>query len=174
VRPDGGQHRSERDERQIHHDGVEAGAGQVACREVPGVDLLEIRHARIAAEPGVELGPPDIDADHVRRAGLEHAVGETAGRGAHVEHVRAAQVERESLERGGEFFAAATHEARRLIHGEIEIVRKLLAGFVEPLRAAAHAAAHDEGLRLGPGGGEPADDEQFVEPDFAWCGHGEG
>ena len=46
-------------------------------------------HARIAAQASVELAVADVDRDHLARSALQQAVGEPAGRGAHVERAPA-------------------------------------------------------------------------------------
>jgi hypothetical protein len=45
--PDGREHRFQRDERKVHHDGLVGGARQGAGREMAGVDLFEVGDARI-------------------------------------------------------------------------------------------------------------------------------
>ena len=126
----------------------------------------------------MELSPADIHADHIGGAGLEGAIGKAARGSADVEDVGAGKIEAKSGEGGREFFAPTTDEARRLFDGKFAIRGIVAAGFVEAFRAAAHAAGHDEGLGLGAGSGEAADDEEFVEADlFIGCGHvgkGEG
>ena len=52
------------------------------------------RHAVVAAQPLVQLAAADVERDHVRRARLQQAVGEAAGRGADVEAARARDVDR--------------------------------------------------------------------------------
>ena len=85
----------------------------------------------------------------------------------------AGEIEGEGGEGGGEFFTAAADEARGLLDGEIAVGGEIAAGFIEALRAAAHAAGHDEGLGLGAGGGKAAGDEEFVEAVFfGGGGHG--
>jgi len=133
---------------------------------VAGVELLDVGHARVAAELGVELGAADIHADHAGGAGLERAVGEAAGGGADVEHVGPFQIDGETLDKPGEFLATTTHEARRLFDDQLDVDRVFLAGLVEALGAAQHAAAHDETLGLGARGGEAAGDQELVETLF--------
>lgn len=165
-RPGGRQDRAEGNEGYVDDDRVELGARELLGAQLAGVDLLEVRHARVAAEFAVELRAADVDADHVRRAGLKRAVGEAAGGRADVEHVCAGEREAEVFERAGEFFAAAADEPRRLFELEREVDRVVLARFVEPLGAMANLARADERLRLRAGRGEPAGNEQFIEALF--------
>ena len=65
------------------------------------------------AQARVELAVADVDGDHLRRAALEQAVGEAAGRRAGVEGPRPRDVDPEPLERGVELLAAPPHEAGR-------------------------------------------------------------
>ena len=162
-RPHGRQHAFQGDEGQIHHDHVVAGAGQGAGREVAGVGFLQIGHARIAADLFVQLAVADIDAGRGHGARLQRAIGEAAGRGADIEHVRAGQIHGELLEKGRELLPAAADEAWRLVDGQVVVGGVFLARLVEPLGAVPHAAGHDEGLGLGAGGGEAARHQQFVE-----------
>jgi len=145
---------------------------------VAGVHFLEVGDARIGEKFGVELSPADIHADHVGSAGLEGAIGKAARGSADVEDVGAGEIEAKSGEGGGEFFAPAADEARRLFDGEFAVGGEVAAGFVETFGTAAHAAGHNEGLGLGAGSGEATDDEEFIEADFfGGCGHvgkGEG
>ncbi len=61
-------------------------------REVARVDALAHFDARVCAQPPVDLVVADIDGDDAPRAVLQEAVGEAAGRGAHVETRQAAHV----------------------------------------------------------------------------------
>ncbi len=60
-------------------------AGQVAGSQQAGVDALQDGHAVVRAQPLVDLPAADVERGHVRRARLQEAVGEAAGRGADVE-----------------------------------------------------------------------------------------
>lgn len=156
ARPDGGEDGAQGDEREVHDNGVEGGAGQIDGGEVAGVDLLEIGDPGIGAEFGVELGTADIDADDGGGAGLEGAIGETAGGSADVEHVGVGQGEREVVEETLKFLATAGDEARGLLNDEFEIGGEFFARFVEARGAVEDAAGHDEGLGLRAGIGEAA------------------
>jgi len=91
----------------------------------------------------VELRPADIDAHHVRRAGLQHAIGEATRRMRRRRaHAHLADRAR-SVRARRELFAAAAHETWRLLDAELD-VREIPCGFVESLGAAQHAPAHDQ------------------------------
>ena len=76
---------------------IRSGAnGQLARLERAGVAALEHRHARVLAEPPVELAVGDVERDHGRGPALEQAVGEAAGRGADVEAAAARRVDLEA------------------------------------------------------------------------------
>ncbi len=62
----------------------------------------------------VDLPVGDIDRGHPRRAPLQHAVGEAAGRGADVEAVAPGNVDAERLKRVVELDPAARDETRPL------------------------------------------------------------
>src|SRR3954469_12020301 len=100
-----------------------------------GVDRLEVRDTGIGPEPGGQLGVTDVDADDIHGAGLQRTVSESPGGSADIEHVGAVEIDGESPECSRQFFATATDNPRQLLELEIQIRGKLLAGFVEPLRA---------------------------------------
>ena len=60
----------------------------------------------------MQLAVADVEGHDVRRAALQQAVGEAAGRGAAVERAAAGDVDGELGERGVELLAAASDEAR--------------------------------------------------------------
>ena len=99
-----------RDERDVagHERGRE---GQLAQRA--RVDALEHDHARVVAEPRVQLAVADVERDHARGAALQQDVGEAAGRGAEVEAVEPGGVDAEAVERVGELEPGARDVRRR-------------------------------------------------------------
>ena len=128
--------------------------------ELAGVRALEHGHARVVAQPLVELAVADVERDHARGAALEQDVGEAAGRGADVERVTPGRVDAELVERVRELVAAARDEPRRPLDDELRRFVHLLAG----LLVAVDEARHHERLRLRAALGEPALDEEDVEP----------
>ena len=108
----------------------------------------------------MQLAVADVERDHPRGAALQQHVGEAAGRGADVEAVEPGDVEAERVERIRELVSGARDVRRRRLDLERRVVGELLAG----LRVPGHEPGHDERLRLGARLGEPALDEQHVEP----------
>ena len=104
---------AQRDEGQVGDREVDR-AADVLGLEVAGVGALEHRDPRVGAQRPRELTTPDVDREHRRRAGLEQAVGEPAGRRAEIEGPRARHRRPRSVERGGELLAATRHEAGRV------------------------------------------------------------
>ena len=67
------QHEPQRDERDVHGDEVET-TRKVLAREVAGVDTLLHDHARVLAQPPVELSPAHVQRDDLRRTALQEHV----------------------------------------------------------------------------------------------------
>ena len=57
----------------------------VGGRQVARVHAFEYDHARVVAQPPVELSVADVERDDARGAALQQHVGEAAGRRADVE-----------------------------------------------------------------------------------------
>ena len=79
-------------------------------RERQRVEVARVRRARArrrgsSAQPRVELAVADVERDHPRRAALQQAVGEAAGRGAEVETVASRRIDAERVERVRELLA---------------------------------------------------------------------
>ena len=105
----------------------------------------------------------------MRRAALQQAVGEAAGRGADVEAPAPGGVDAGRLERVGELDPAARDEARALVDGELDVLGDELAGLGRALAVAAaqpHLAGHDRRRRAGARREEPALGEQRVEAEL--------
>ena len=117
---DRGQHLGQRDERDVDRRQV-GRERQVGGLEAAGVDALDHGHPRVLAQAAVELPVGDVEGDHVRRAALQQAVGEAAGRGADVEAVAAGDVDPERVERVGELDPAARDEARARVDDELGV-----------------------------------------------------
>ena len=169
--PNSGQHFAQRDEREVHDDRIEMGAGQIGFGERAGVEFFDVGDPRVIEEFGVELSSPNIDTHDIGCAGLQRAISEAARGRAHVEHVKVGEGNLEILEESGELFPPATHETGRLIDGDIEVGWIDLAGLFEAGRAEANATTHDEGFGLGAGVGEVAGDEELVEALFLGRAH---
>ncbi len=126
----------------------------------PRVRPLEDRHARVVPQLGVELPVADVERDDARRTVLQEAVGEAAGRGTDVDTARSGDVDAERAECVRELLAAAGDETRRGVDRELGVGVDLLPG----LRASRDQPCEHERLRLRARLGEPALDEQDVEP----------
>src|SRR3546814_4428761 len=96
---------------------LQVGDGQAdECVEVLRRDRADVRalahvDARIGAETLVQLAVADVEGDHARRAALEQAVGEAAGRGSDVEGATARDLDVEAAQRTLELLSAAANEA---------------------------------------------------------------
>ncbi len=108
----------------------------------------------------MELAIADVERADARRARLEKAVGEAAGRGSDVQAVLSLDVDGEGRERVGELLAAARDEARAGLDLDLRRLVHLLAG----LCMAGHLSGEDECLRLRARLGEPALDHEDIEP----------
>ena len=129
-------------------------------RERSRVRPLEHRHARIVANARVKLAVAHVERDHARGAALEQNVAEPARRGAEVEAVEPGRIDAERVERVRELPAGPRDVRRRLLDLERRLLVDLLAG----LLVTRHEAGHHERLGLRPALGEPALDEEHVEP----------
>ena len=107
----------------------------------------------------MELSVADVDGDHARRTGLQQAVREPAGGRPDVRAVTAGDVDVERGKRIRELLSPARDEARRLLHGQLDVVGDLLAR----LRVSENAPGEDERLGLRARLREPALDEDDVE-----------
>ena len=157
------QDESERDERQVHdHDAVGL-VGKLYVVDLPRVELLQILDARIIAQLGVKLSRADVDARHAHDATLQQAVGEAAGRRAHVESMQAFDGNLEMVERAFDFFAAAGNEARGLINGEDRVFRERLRRLIDDgIGPRADLTGEDERLGDRAGRRERKLQQQFV------------
>ena len=86
--------------------------GQVGGQQLAGVEALDHGHPRVFAQAHVDLAVGDVDRGDPRRAALQQAVGEAAGRGADVEAVAPGDVDPERLQRVLQLGAAARDVAR--------------------------------------------------------------
>ena len=131
ARSDDGGDRTEdlaqRDEREVGDRRVDRTV-EVVDDDRPHVLPLSHVHPWVRPQAFVELAVPDVHGDDLCRAVLQEAVGETARRGAGVEHAPTGRVDAEAVEGGFELVAAASDVAIGLAH-------------------------HDDGLRRGRRGG---------------------
>src|SRR5206468_3420281 len=139
--------------------------------ERPRVGLLHDHHAGVLAQLGVELAHPDVHGVHAGGAALEQAVGEAAGRGAHVEADPAGHLHLEGVEGVGELLAAPAHERRAPLELDARLPADEGARLVHALAVHEHLAREDQAGGLLPTLDEPALDEQAVD---AHAGRGLG
>ena len=65
-----------------------------------GVEPFQAADAWVMAKPGVELVVADLDADHMGRAEVQRAIGEPAGRLAHIQNDPAVETHTACLQQG--------------------------------------------------------------------------
>src|SRR4051794_14956742 len=128
--------------------------------KAPHVHALQHGHALVFAQARVELAVPDVERDHARGAALQQDVREPTRRGPDVEAVPPRRIDRERVQSVGELLAPAGDIRRRRRHRQLGRLVDLFAGLLVP----RHEAREHERLRLRPALGEPALDEQDVEP----------
>src|SRR5438477_10678592 len=121
---------------------------------------LEDDDPRVLADARVQLTVTDVERDHVRGSALEQDVGEPAGGGADVETVPPGRVDRERLERVRELDPPARDVGLSLGDRELHGLVHLLARLLVP----GHPARQQERLGLGAALGEPALDQQDIDP----------
>ena len=107
ARPGHRQDQAEGDEGEVHDDDAVERLRQLGRGQVAGVELLEIRHARIGAQLLVQLGRADIHAGHAHDAALQEAIREPTRGGADVEAVPAGDIDLEIRQRRIDLFTTA-------------------------------------------------------------------
>ncbi len=107
----------------------------------------------------MQLAVADVDRDHPLRPPLKQYVGEATRRGADVDAVEAGRVYSERVQPVRELLSAPRDIRRRLLDGELDVLRHRLARLV----VARHEPREDERLRLCPRLGEATLDEDDVE-----------
>ena len=112
----------------------------------------------------------------MRRARLQQAVREAAGRGADVEAAAAGGVEPERVERVAQLDAAARDVGRRRVDAELDVGRDELArlGGARVTRPEADLAGHHRRGGAGAGREQPALRQQGVEADPGHRGNATG
>jgi hypothetical protein len=100
-------------------------------------------YARIVAQPFVQLTMAHIDGDHLCRAALKHAVGESARRRASIEDSLAVHVDPEPIERAVQLVASTTHEP-----GRRSAEADRFPGTHQPGGIRRRSAAHDDVARF--------------------------
>ena len=157
-----------------HHLG-QRNEGQIGDHQVAGfaddrtversrVDPLVDDHPRVGAQPLVEQAVADVDRVHPRRAALEEAVGEAAGRGADIEADETRGIDGEGLQGRRQLVPAA---------GDVRLACPHIDGCLRPHRGTRlvgalpvdrHPPGHDRPASL-VGTREMAPfDQKFVQP----------
>jgi len=130
---------------------------------VPGID--DDLDPRIGAQAGIDQPIADVDRGDVRRAALEQAVGEAAGRGADVEAAQPHGLQPEVVERGRELAPGARDERlRRTGDRERGVVRDSGSGLVDTPAGDRHQPRHHRPACLLPRVEQPALHQRLIEP----------
>ena len=103
----------------------------------------------------MQLVPAHVDADHMGRAVLQQAVGESARRAADVEAARPGDVDAEDAQCRLELLAAARDVARRRHELDAGRCGDRGPGLRHDRPLDDHAAGHDQGLRAAARLGDP-------------------
>jgi len=135
-------------------------------REVAAIDALAGHHAGVAANFPMQLVVPDIEGMHARRAALEEAIGEAAGRGADIEAHAAGGIDSEGVERRFELEAAAADVFFGLQHGHRRVRPHSVARLARAPTVDFHDTSHQRALGFFAGFEQPARNEQRIEARF--------
>ena len=159
-----GQDRAQADEARVADDEVDR-LRHLSPREVARVGPLQHRDAGIVPQARVKLAITDIDRIDPPRAALAEHICEAAGGGTDIQRGQPAWVDPEMRERVIQLDAAARDPGViRAPDRERKFALDLHTGLLEPALAGVHPARQQQRLRLGPGLGEAARDQQSVEP----------
>ena len=160
-----GQHLGQTDERHVDHDHL-GRMGKLLFAQAAGVDALEHGHARILAQAPVELSVGDVHAGDMGRAGLEQAIREPSGGGAHVQAQATVDLDGEGCQGALELLAAARGVAPHGAHLDLDVGRHEhpgLGGDGSP-RPDTHLAGHHRGSGTAARVVDPALGQQRVQP----------
>jgi len=157
------QHEPERNEGDVDHRQI-ARLRQERRRGRPDVHTIETYHARVALKLPGQLPVADVDGVDPGRPPLKQAVGEPPGRSADIDGDQPLHRDLEPFERPRELEPPATDvrqpaldlDRRRRVDGGT--------GLVHALPRHLHAPAEHQSPSLLAAGGEPALDEDEVQP----------
>ena len=121
------------------------------------------------AQPPVDQAVTNIHSIHARRAALEQHIRKATRRCADIERDQPGRIEREAIERMGQLVAAAAGVGQRLDQLDRRILSDLLAGFGTLRAGHPHCAGQDQRLGLAARFGQPALNQQLIEPNFMLC-----
>ena len=155
AREHGGKDARERDERDIDH-GQADRLGQLDRLRVSGVEAIGVGalhrdHSRIPAQRIGQLSASHVESIDARRTTLQQGVGESAGRGAHIEADTALDLHLERLQGGIQLLAATRDEARRRgqLDGHLRVDEVARLQVAPRAVAIAHTHLAGEQQRLG-------------------------
>lgn len=129
-----------------------------------GVGALQQQQVRILPQRCRQLAVTAIDTDDLRRAALQHTVGESAGGGADVKTNSSCEIDLPMVERGCEFQSAAADVGKGFslkLNVLVWIDEK--AGFGNDGSVDGNVTGGDSLLSAGTGWSESALEEQFIE-----------
>ena len=106
ARGERGQHRAQRDERQVGDGELDRPTDLGGC-ERAHVGAVVHLDPRIAAQPPDELPVADVDRDDLRRSAVQQHVGEATGGCARIEAAQAARIDLQRIERADQLVGAA-------------------------------------------------------------------
>jgi len=139
--------------------------GYERARQRTRIHALAHDDTRILAQFPGELTVADIDGIYPLSTALHQHVGKPAGRGPDVECNPTGYVDAEMVKGVGKLDTAARDprvvaalERQRSVDG------KLMAGFVDPPIVGVDEPRKDERLRFGPAFGQPALDQELINP----------
>ena len=102
-------------------------SGVLELGQAADVDPFEHGHSIVGTQAFVQLPVADVERDHVRRAVLQQAVREAAGRGADIEATEPSTGTASDSSACSSFLAAAGDVARRPLDDELGVLVDLLA-----------------------------------------------
>src|SRR5271163_2148354 len=144
------QHQGSGNKRYIH--GYEADPGtQFARLEVTRIGAFAQAHARISAQSLGNLPVPGIHRHNAGGTMLQHAIGETTGRGTNISTVPGVEIDVPTIERGLQLEPAAADVA--LLFSQYPQQRSVVDGgprLLYFLLVDKHAAGEDQRLRALP------------------------
>ena len=167
AREHGGQHLAQGDEGDVEHDQLRARRAAPSGSSARAlVRSITVTRSSSRRRP-VELAVGDVEGDDVRRARLQQAVREAAGRRADVEAAAPRRVEPESVQRVAQLDAAARDVGRRRVDAELDVGLDELArlGGARVARPEADMTGHDRRRGARAGRKQPALRQQGVEAD---------
>ena len=141
---------------------------QISSNKRPGIDLFHTQDPGILAQTGVQLGATHVHTHHRCRTVLEQAVGETAGRLAHIQAGQARHGQANLFQSGLQLQAATGHIARLGIVQQLQrcvfgnLVTIFGNGFPFVTLSPLHTVCNQT-LRLGSGAGQTTGHQELID-----------